>query len=188
MEKVLVVAAGSSGKELAGLLRELIPGAAVTLSTAAGDARGKILDGEWDLVVLSLPLPGESGESLASLAASETLAALIALITPDFLPYAQEALEPYGVLVAARPPEKREFSRILSLARSVHNRLAGMGRRNEELERKLEEIKTVDRAKWVLMEKRGMSENEAHRWIETEAMNRRISRYAIAEGILRTGP
>ena len=47
-----------------------------------------------------------------------------------------------------------------------------------------EEIKIVDRAKLVLIENENLSENEAHKYIEKEAMNRRLSRYQIAKEIL----
>ena len=61
-------------------------------------------------------------------------------------------------------------------------------RRAEEryatVEEKIEEIRIVNRAKWVLIEKRGMSEPEAHRFIEKEAMDRRLPRSLVAQEIL----
>ena len=42
----------------------------------------------------------------------------------------------------------------------------------------------MDRAKLILMENKHLNENEAHKYIEKEAMNRRLNRYEIAKEIL----
>ncbi len=47
------------------------------------------------------------------------------------------------------------------------------------------EIRLINRAKWVLIEKQGMSEQDAHRYIEKQAMDRCVSKRIIAEEILR---
>ena len=52
------------------------------------------------------------------------------------------------------------------------------------LEEKMEEIRLVNRAKWLLIERRGMDEPTAHRYIEKLAMDRCVTRRVIAEAIL----
>ena len=49
-----------------------------------------------------------------------------------------------------------------------------------------DDIRLIDRAKWILITRMGMSENEAHRYIEKQAMDLRVTRRAIAEGLLKT--
>ena len=44
----------------------------------------------------------------------------------------------------------------------------------------------MERAKYVLIEHLGFSEEQAHRYIEKQAMDRRMTRRGIAEGILNT--
>ena len=48
------------------------------------------------------------------------------------------------------------------------------------------EIRLVNRAKWVLIEQLKMTENEAHKFIERQAMDRCVTRRTIAETILAT--
>ncbi|MFQ8766588.1 MAG: ANTAR domain-containing protein [Oscillospiraceae bacterium] len=48
------------------------------------------------------------------------------------------------------------------------------------------EIRLVNRAKWVLIEQLKMTENEAHKFIERQAMDRCVTRRTIAENILAT--
>ena len=49
---------------------------------------------------------------------------------------------------------------------------------------KIEEIKLVNRAKLLLMEKEGLDENGAHRFLEKLAMNSRSTKRKIAEEII----
>ncbi len=50
----------------------------------------------------------------------------------------------------------------------------------------MEDVRLVGRAKCILMTHMHMREPEAHRYIEKQAMDRRTTRRAIAEGILKT--
>ena len=52
------------------------------------------------------------------------------------------------------------------------------------LHHKIEEIRLIDRAKCVLIQYLGLTEPQAHRYIEKQAMDRRVSRREVAAGIL----
>jgi response regulator NasT len=49
------------------------------------------------------------------------------------------------------------------------------------MEDKMEEIRLVNKAKWLLISNEGLLEPEAHRYLEKEAMDRCISKKAVAE-------
>ena len=49
----------------------------------------------------------------------------------------------------------------------------------------MEEIKLVNRAKMLLMQNMSMTEQEAHRFIEKDAMDRGMKRTAVAEEIIK---
>ena len=53
-------------------------------------------------------------------------------------------------------------------------------------EEKIEEIRIVNRAKWLLISQISMDEPGAHRYIEKQAMDRCISKREIAEEIIKT--
>ena len=61
-----------------------------------------------------------------------------------------------------------------------------MEKKFETLEDKMDEIRLVNRAKWILIEYLKMTEGEAHRFVEKQAMNMRITKRAAAENIIRT--
>mgnify|MGYP001534993779 FL=1 len=50
----------------------------------------------------------------------------------------------------------------------------------------MDELKTVNRAKWLLIGKLGMNEADAHRYIEKLAMDTRQTRREIAESVIKT--
>ena len=59
-------------------------------------------------------------------------------------------------------------------------------RENVKLQQKIEEIRLVDRAKCCLIQYLNMTEAQAHRHIEKQAMDTRRTRREVAEGILQT--
>ena len=67
---------------------------------------------------------------------------------------------------------------------SVQNKLQKLSKEISQAKEKLEEIKIISRAKVLLIEKKGMTEDEAHRFIGSEAMNEGISRRRAAERIM----
>jgi len=74
----------------------------------------------------------------------------------------------------------------LRLLCAQRDRLRKFEKKNEVLREKMEEIRIVNRAKWVLIDYLKMSETEAHRYIEKHAMDMRITKRAAAERIIRT--
>jgi response regulator NasT len=68
----------------------------------------------------------------------------------------------------------------------VRERVKRIEKENIELRLKIDELRIVGKAKCLLIEKHGMSEPEAHRYIEKQAMDMRITKYRVAEEILQT--
>lgn len=50
----------------------------------------------------------------------------------------------------------------------------------------MEEIRIVNRAKWILISEIKMDEADAHRYIEKQAMDRCVSKREVAESIIKT--
>ena len=50
----------------------------------------------------------------------------------------------------------------------------------------MDEIHLVNRAKWILISELKMTEPDAHRYIEKQAMDRCVSKKTIAEDIIKT--
>ena len=67
---------------------------------------------------------------------------------------------------------------------AVQNRVIGLKNKTLKAEEKTEEVRIVSKAKLLLIEKKKMTEDDAHRFIGKVAMNNGISRKKAAEMIL----
>ena len=65
-------------------------------------------------------------------------------------------------------------------------RVSYLENENLRLQKKIDEIRLVDRAKCILIQYLQMTEAQAHKYIEKQAMNLRQSRLQTAESILKT--
>ena len=67
---------------------------------------------------------------------------------------------------------------------ACRNRMLLYKSENEKLQKKYEELKVIDRAKCLLIEHMHITEEEAHRVLEKEAMNTRLPRVRVARQVL----
>ena len=68
---------------------------------------------------------------------------------------------------------------------SIRTAYGALVRENAGLRRKVLEVQAVGRAKCLLVERRKMTEQAAHRFIEKTAMDNRLTRYAVAKDIIK---
>ncbi|HCC35245.1 MAG TPA: response regulator receiver protein [Ruminococcaceae bacterium] len=186
MENVMIV---SCSEKAAALFSEILTPASVCQITAVqscGQARRLLLERDFDLVIINAPLRDESGEAFARHAALSVLSQVILVVKSEYYEAVCAACEEYGVLTVSKPINKTVFWSVLSLARSARGRIKKMREENTRLKQKIEDIRVVDRAKCILISFMGMSEQEAHRYIEKQAMDMRAAKRAVAEDILKT--
>ena len=88
------------------------------------------------------------------------------------------------MLVLGKPFTAVQFRQAVQIAASNYKRLAVLRAENAKLLDKIAQLRLVDRAKCYLIEKKGMTETEAHRLIEKGAMDTRRSRGEVAQEIL----
>ena len=89
------------------------------------------------------------------------------------------------MFTVAKPTTRTMFWSALKLAKSAVSRMRRMQEENSRLKQQIEDIRLVDRAKCILISYLGMSEQEAHRHIEKQAMDMRTTKRDVAEGILK---
>ena len=70
---------------------------------------------------------------------------------------------------------------------TARERLRKTEKKTLTLQEKMEEIRLINRAKWILIERQGMDEPRAHRFIEKQAMDRCVTRRAVAQEIIDKG-
>jgi response regulator NasT len=96
------------------------------------------------------------------------------------------ACENDGVLTIAKPINRAVFWSALKLAGSAQSRIKRIQDENSRLKQQIDDIRIIDRAKCLLISHMNMNEQEAHRYIEKQAMDMRSRKRTVAEKILKT--
>ncbi len=158
----------------------------VILAADVSDARRKLLEERYDLVIVNTPLPDDFGTRLALDVCASSGTGVLLLVGAEHYPDVNARVSPYGVLVLSKPTSAQLVSQSLLLLCGTRERLRRMEQKTASIEEKMEEIRLVNRAKWLLIEQLKMTEQDAHRYIEKQAMDRCVTKRVIAEQILST--
>ena len=169
-------------------LRELLPPDSYEpplRAGSAGEAKRMLLETDVDLVILNAPLRDEFGTQLALNLSRDNLCILM-LVPAESLDAVRYKVEDEGILTLSKPVSRSGLLGAIKLLTAMRGKLRKLDRQNQALQEKMQDIRTVNRAKWLLIEIKRMTENEAHYYIEKQAMDMRLSRREVAENIIRT--
>ena len=117
---------------------------------------------------------------------SDSYSTILLLVPNEHFDEISYRVEGYGILTITKPFEPFYFYNMVKIAIAVQYKVQVLSSQTTKLKVKMEEIKLVNRAKMLLMSNMNMSEQEAHRYIEKEAMDRGMKRIAISEEIIKT--
>ena len=189
MERTYSVLAVSAAEKFNALLRSLLPEESYSPVRVVGDvasAQRCLLERSFDIVLINTPLPDDFGTRLALDVSERSGAGVLLLVKAEHFPDLSARLTPYGILTVSKPTSPVLVTQALALLCGTRERLRRMEQKTASFEEKMAEIRLVNRAKCLLIERRAMTEQEAHRYIEKQAMDRCVSRKVIAEQILQT--
>ncbi len=182
------VLVASSGEKIHDYFSSLLPPDEYELvchTHNAGETRRVLLSQSVDIVIVNTPLSDEFGTQLA-LDLSDSIMSIMLIVKSELFERIAHQVEDCGVLTVSKPNSRQTFYGALKLLTAVSAKLAKMEKKNKSLQEKMADIRTVNRAKWLLIENLNMTENDAHHYIEKQAMDTRLSRREVAEGIIRT--
>ena len=140
----------------------------------------------FDLILVNAPLPDDLGTDFAIEACGESDAGVLLLIRGEQYDDIYYRMLPFGVVTLSKPTNLQVMAQSLRDLCAMRERLRGMRRNQATVEEKIEELRLVNRAKWLLIECLHMTEAEAHRYITRQAMEQRTGKKEIAESIIRT--
>lgn len=186
MASCLVVSSLDKSLDVLTMLLNKINIKDVSKATSSAAARRILNSKNFDLVLINTPLSDELGHDLCMFVYENTDSGIVLMVKQQLQDEFSYKLNKIGVMVIGKPLDKSVFIQSLNLALSVHSRLAGVNKENEKLHEKVEELKLVNRAKFILMDYLNMTESDAHHYIEKKAMNLRISKVEAAKEILKT--
>ena len=182
---VLIVSA--SEKFQSGLRSLLAESAYSPIATAAsvGAAERARTGQDFDFVFVNSPLPDDAGIRFAIDCCRAGGTVVLLFAAAALYDSIQSRVEKHGVFVLPRPVPRDAILRGLNWMAAARERLRSYEKKVQPVEEKMEEIRLVNRAKWLLISELKMSEPDAHHYITHQAMDRCCSKRTVAEEIIR---
>ena len=140
----------------------------------------------FDLVIIDAPLPDDAGLRFALDAAAQSGTIVLLLVRAEQHSAVYAKVSRYGIFTLAKPFSRQTIDTAFQWMVSARERLRQSEKKTVTLEEKMEEIRLVNRAKWLLIDRRQMDEGTAHRYIEKQAMDSCSPRREIAKQIIQT--
>ena len=168
-------------------LRELLAeeGYAVVGETGRGDHAVELVrELDPDLVILDIKMPGLDGIAAARQIATERRAAVLILTAFSQRDLVEQARDAGALAYLVKPFQKSDLVPAIEIALGRFEELAALERDVADLQGRLEARKIVDRAKGRLMDAHGMSEQEAWRFLQQQAMANRVQVGEIAQRVV----
>ena len=188
-ERVYSILVVSPAEKFNTAIKSMLPEAEFTpikFAKSVGEAKRKILDRDFDIVLINSPLPDEFGMRLAIDLCSESAMGTLLFVRSELYDDIYSKVTDYGVLTISKPTSAAIIMQSIRLLCGTRERLRRMEKKTASVEEKIEEIRLVNRAKWILIDELKMTETDAHRYIEKQAMDRCVTRREIAKGIIQT--
>lgn len=158
----------------------------VTAVSYASEAKRLLISGQYDILLVNSPLRDETGYEMAFDASENSYMGIVLFVSAANFEHISYTAEKYGVLTVQKPVSSQEVGRVINLASTMRERIRTLEKKNIKLQEKMDEIRIVDRAKLVLIASLDLDEPQAHRYIEKNAMDMRITKREAAEMIIKT--
>ncbi|MCM1132662.1 MAG: ANTAR domain-containing protein [Ruminococcus flavefaciens] len=185
MENVIVISSSASATDtLSAFLKESF-NCNVTTAESAHHAREIISQcRSFELVLINSPLADEAGIELAEYASEITAASCVVLVKGENYEKISPRADRGDIILVAKPFSKQVLYQIIKAVSTALKRSYTLYQENVRLERKIDEIKLIDKAKFCLMQYRNMTEEEAHSYLEQYAMKNRKKKTVAASEII----
>jgi response regulator NasT len=158
----LVVGEASDGQSAVNMARELKP----------------------DLVIMDIKMPGMDGIEAAKVLTEEKIAPVLLLTAYSQQDLIERAREAGVVGYLVKPFRESNLAPAIEVTLARFEEFRAVQKEVEDLKEALETRKLVDRAKGILMDTHGLTEQEAFRRIQKMSMNTRRPMKEIAEAII----
>ncbi|MBO7472385.1 MAG: ANTAR domain-containing protein [Ruminococcus sp.] len=185
MEKVLVISSNKNASEaLINFLRDSFRCTPKLVESAYQAKTYLDVEPSVELTIINSPLMDESGFELAEYIIEKTAANCIFMIKDEHAEKINDNAEKNGIIVIGKPFSRTLLYQLVKTIDIAVNRSLKLYRENLRLEEKIAEIQAVDKAKFMLMQYKGMTEEEAHSYLEQYAMNKRKKKSLAALAII----
>jgi two-component system, response regulator PdtaR len=168
-------------------LKELLEeeGYEVVGETGRGDEAVELVrELKPDLAILDIKMPGLDGLTAARHIVGERLAAVLILTAFSQRDLVEQARDAGAIGYIVKPFQKSDLIPAIEVALGRHKELEDLARDVGDLKDRLEGRKVMDRAKGILRDRNGFSEDQAFTFLRQQAMNRRTKVEVVAQMVV----
>lgn len=181
----LVVSASARFQEaLASLLPESVYDPVVSAASVS-EARRTLAQRSFDFIFISSPLPDDPGVRFAAESCRQGGCVTLLFVRGELYSGTFDRVSSQGVYVLPKTATRSTLLQALQWMVSTRERLRKFEKKLRPMEERMEEIRLVNRAKWLLIRELSMTEPDAHHYIERQAMDRCVPKQTVAEEIIR---
>ena len=155
----------------------------LTTTSDFNEARRLATERSFNIIIAD---SGDGYDTDFAINIADSYSTILLLVPNEHFDEISYRVEGYGILTITKPFEPFYFYNMVKIAIAVQYKVQVLSSQTTKLKVKMEEIKQVNRAKMLLMQNMKMTEQEAHRYIEKEAMDRGMKKTAISEEIIKT--
>jgi response regulator NasT len=157
-----VVGQASNGEQAVEMARELAP----------------------DLVIMDVKMPVMDGITAAEEIGAAKICPVVMLTAFSQTELVERARDAGVMAYIVKPFTAADLAPAIDIARSRWTEMKALESEIADLGERLETRKQVDRAKGILMKKLKITEQEAFRWIQKTAMDRRLGMREVADAVI----
>lgn len=155
----------------------------VSRASSCGEARRLLVQQMYDILVINTPLPDDFGMDLA-LDYADSPMCIMLMVKDEIYDQVTYQVIDSGIVTISKPTTKPMVYSSMRLLSALSSKLKRFEKKNRTLEEKMADIRMINHAKWLIIDKKKMTEEEAHHMIEHRAMERRITKREAAREII----
>ena len=155
----------------------------VARASTSGEARRDLVSQQYDILVINTPLPDDFGLDLAMDYADSPMCIML-MVKDEIYDQVTYQVIDSGIVTISKPSTKPIVYSSMKLLSALSAKLKRFEKKNRTLEEKMADIRMINHAKWLIIDKKKMTEEEAHHMIEHRAMERRITKREAAREII----
>jgi AmiR/NasT family two-component response regulator len=168
-------------------LKEMLEEEGYEVVGEAGDGETAVTmarDLRPDLVVMDIKMPGVDGLTAAERISESRLAPVLILTAFSQKDLVERAAQAGAMGYLVKPFQKTDVVPAIELAVARHQERVALDEEVTGLQDRLETRRLVDRAKGILMDRYGMKEADAFRFLQKAAMDGRLRMQEVARRVL----
>lgn len=157
----------------------------LVISKDLSESKRLLSENPFDILIVNPPIGQDFCIEFAKEIALRDNIALLFSIPESHYENFKAILTPYGIFTLLRPASEKTLRQTMDNLIALRERLRLSEKKVVSVEEKMAEIRLVNRAKWLLIQKKSMSEEEAHKYIEKNSMDNSIKRAEFCEKLIK---